>query len=234
MDNNNVITIISFHINYRESIRILIRMTPASIKLAFSAGSWLLMVTNCDAFSVHSHFARTSRFGSSGSSQPTYKSTILCGSQNEGNESNNAQTVDVSDLGITMEDLEAPLPTELLQSIALQGVQSTSRIPTTEDNGCMWTENSNTMDVTLVIPGLRGQPAAALAVTFSTTTATVSAFGRAVWSCILKGEVLPETATFVTEDGIDMIPVVSLTVQKADETTRWGGFIEQIGEDSIL
>lgn len=141
--------------------------------------------------------------------------------------------VDVSDLGLTMEDLEAPLPVELLQGIATSGYESTSRISTVQDDGCSWTENEDSMDVTLTIPGLRGQPAACLAVIFSTTSATIAAFGRPVWSCILKGTVDPDSATFVTEDGSGMTPVVQLSVQKAD-SNRWGGFIEQIGEDSIL
>ena len=88
--------------------------------------------------------------------------------------------------------------------------------------------------MTLTVPGLRGQPAACLTVVFSTTTATVTAFGRPVWSCILRGEVVPDTATFITEDGSDMLPVIQLSVTKADASQMWGGFIESIGEDSIL
>jgi len=142
--------------------------------------------------------------------------------------------INVADLGLTMEDLEAPLPSELLQGIATSGYESTSRIPSVEDNGCQWTEFDNDFDVTLKIPGLRGQPAACLAVVFATTSCTISAFGRPVWSCILKGTVDPDSANFMTEDGPDMIPVVQLSVQKKATTERWGGFIEQIGEDSLL
>ena len=39
--------------------------------------------------------------------------------------------------------------------------------------------------VTLTIPGLLGQPAGSLAVEMTETTATITAFGRAVWSCVL-------------------------------------------------
>ena len=145
-----------------------------------------------------------------------------------------SKEVDVSDLGLTMEDLEAPLPSELLQGIATSGYESTSRISTVDDDGCNWTENEQNMDVTLTIPGLRGQPAACLAVVCSKTTVTITAFGRPVWSCILKGEVDPDSDSFVTEDGADMIPVIQLSVTKSDTSKRWGGFIEQIGEDSIL
>ena len=38
--------------------------------------------------------------------------------------------------------------------------------------------------VTLTIPGLLGQPTDALAVEMTETTATITAFGRAVWSCV--------------------------------------------------
>ena len=148
--------------------------------------------------------------------------------------SSDSNQVDVSDLGLTMDDLEAPLPPELLQGIASSGYESTSRIPTVQDDGCKWTETDEALEVTLSIPGLRGQPAACLAVVFSTTSATITAFGRPVWSCILKGTVDPDTATFAAEDGPEMIPMVQLSVQKADASNRWGGFIEQIGEDSIL
>ena len=209
-------------------------MAPTSLKLASFVA--LVLLEGGDAWTIPS---RSSQNGFvSSSRRTTTASTVLYASDSndtaDNNNNSDVQSIDVSDLGITMEDLEKPLPPEMLQGMALQGVESTSRIPTDQDDGCLWTEHSNTLDVTLVIPGLRGQPAAALAVTFSTTTATVSAFGRAVWSCVLKGEVIPESATFVTEDGVDMIPVISLTVQKADKSARWGGFIEQIGEDSIL
>ena len=142
--------------------------------------------------------------------------------------------VDVSDLGLTMEDLEAPLPTELLQGIATTGYESTSRIPSVEDDACMWTELPNKMQATLAIPGLRGQPAMCLSVLTSKNTISVSAFGRVVWSCILRGEAKPETAVFECQEGSDMIPVIEYEVEKSDLSKRWGGFILQIGEDSIL
>ena len=146
----------------------------------------------------------------------------------------NVNEVDVSDLGLTVDDLNAPLPQDVLQGIASSGYQTTSKVPDINDNGCQWAENGDTMEATLKIPGLRGQPAACLAVEFSTTTATITAFGRVVWSCILRGIAKPETGWFLTEDGDDMIPVVQISVEKEDAATRWGGFILQIGEDSLL
>ena len=165
-------------------------------------------------------------------------------------------TVDVSDLGVTIDELNAPLPQDFLQGVVTTGYESTSRIPSVQDNGCKWTEStsntsiggisnnnddegegSGTMDVTLTIPGLRGQPAAALNVQFATNTITVTAFGYIVWSAILRGEVIPESAAFTTRDGDDMVPVIDILVQKKKrnlDDERWGGFILQIGENSLL
>jgi hypothetical protein len=145
------------------------------------------------------------------------------------------QSVDVSDLGLTMDDLEAPLPTELLQGMTTSGYQSTSRIPTANDNGCQWTERADgIIDATLAIPGLRGQPSACLAVLFSTTTATVTAFGRPVWSCIFKGQIEPDKSSFSVEDGTDMIPVIRVSVSKVDTSKQWKALYDQVGEDSLI
>jgi hypothetical protein len=149
------------------------------------------------------------------------------------------QEMDVTNLNLTMADLEQPLPQGIL-SLESSGYQSTSRITATDsdddvvDNGCYWVEQSDGLDVTLCIPGLRGQPAACLSVLFSTTTISITAFGRVVWSCIQRGVTDPDHCTFFTEDGTDMVPIVQIHVQKRDTEERWGGFILQIGEDSIL
>lgn len=144
--------------------------------------------------------------------------------------------VDVSDLGLTMDDMEAPLPADLWQNMATTGYESTSRIPSVDDQGCKWTEaTGGRLEVQLTIPGLRGQPVPALAVECATHTVTVTAFGQVVWSAILRGQVQPETLDFQVTEGPDRVPVINMTVQKAppfDE--RWGGFILQIGENSIL
>ena len=142
--------------------------------------------------------------------------------------------IDVSDLGLTMDDLDAPLPAELLQGIATSGYESTSRIPSVQDDGCMWTEEESSIKVTLAIPGLRGQPQAALSVEFATNTVSVFAFSQIVWSAILRGNVKPNSLKFETFDGPDMVPVIELEVEKASTEERWGGFILQIGENSIL
>ena len=50
------------------------------------------------------------------------------------------------------------------------------------------------VSVDLTIPGLLGQPAAALATELTPTTLTLTAFGMAVWSCVLRGEIDPQAA----------------------------------------
>lgn len=143
--------------------------------------------------------------------------------------------IDVSDLNLTMEDLNKPLPKDLLSdTLTLSGYQSTSRIPDVDDNGCYWVENADDLDVTLQIPGLRGQPPACLSVLFSTTTVSITAFGRVVWSAIQMGFSDADDCSFITEDGEGMIPVVQMNIPKRDKGERWGGFILQVGEDSIL
>ena len=140
-------------------------------------------------------------------------------------------SIDVSHLGLTMDDLNKPLPPELLQNLRSTGYESTNRL--IEDNGCEWTESLNELKVKLQIQGLRGQPSAAMAVLFSRTTISVSVFGRVVWSAILRGIIDPDNCSYETEDGPAMVPVIRLVVQKATPE-QWGGFILQIGEDSLV
>lgn len=139
--------------------------------------------------------------------------------------------VDVRDLNLTMEDLNKPLPSEFLQSLRSAGYESTNRL--LDDEGCQWTESLESLNVELQIPGLRGQPSAAMAVLFSKTTMSVSVFGRVVWSAILRGTIDPDKCSFESADGVGMVPVLRLTVRKAT-SEWWGGFILQIGEDSLL
>ena len=137
-----------------------------------------------------------------------------------------------------MDDLNAPLlKKDLFQVIETSGYESTSRIPSVYDDACFWTETPTDVSVLLALPGLRGQPPMALSVLTSRNTISVAVFGRIVWSAILRGETLPETATFETREGVDFVPVIEYTVQKADDANsqrRWDGFILQVGEDSLL
>lgn len=149
--------------------------------------------------------------------------------------------VDVSDLGLVMEDLQKPIPSELLGDfkITANGVESTSRIESLNDEGCLWEESSDLIGATLSIEGLRGQPVAAMDVKFSTTTCTISVFGYSIWSCLLKGECFPESALTKIEEGYDNVPLITLSVAKKKDSAGvpmpgWEGFIGQIGEDSLL
>jgi hypothetical protein len=157
-------------------------------------------------------------------------SSLLHSSSDPSSKSTNA---DVSDLGLTMDDFNAPFPPELLEGLTSTGYESTNRLETVHDEGCEWTESLEACSVQLLIPGLRGQPSAAVAVLFSTTTISVSVFGRVVWSTILRGSINPASSSFEVENGADMIPVIRLQVRKED-AALWGGFILQIGEDSLL
>jgi hypothetical protein len=172
-------------------------------------------------------------FRQSGSTQ---KPSFLLHSSSPGASDSNVNVnanVDVSDLGLTMDDFNAPFPPELLEGLTSTGYESTNKVATVDDEGCEWTESSEACSVQLLIPGLRGQPAAAVAVLFSTTTLSVSVFGRVVWSMILRGSINPARSSFEVENGADMIPVIRLQVRK-QEAALWGGFILQIGEDSLL
>jgi hypothetical protein len=148
--------------------------------------------------------------------------------------SSSPNEIDVSDLGLTMDDFDAPLPSQLLQGVTTTGYESTSRISSVKDDACMWTESPEKMQATLAIPGLRGQPAMCLSTLTASNTLSVTAFGQVVWSCILRGEVKPETAVFVAKEGEDMIPIIEYLVEKSEPDERWGSFILQVGEDSIL
>ena len=142
-------------------------------------------------------------------------------------------SIDVSDLGLTMSDLEKEIPIHNF-SVESSGYQSTSRIPDVDDQGCYWVENAEDLDVTLRIPGLVGQPAEAISVLFSTTTVSVSVFGRIVWSAIQMGISDIDDCSFLTDEDEYGKPIIQLNVKKRDLDERWGGFILQIGEDSIL
>jgi hypothetical protein len=142
--------------------------------------------------------------------------------------------VDVSDLNLCIDDLTAPLPEAFAQSIQASGYESTSRIPSISDDACGWTEDALGLQVTLAIPGLRGQPSASLAVLCASNTCTITAFGYVVWSCVLRGMVKPESLQYTINDGIDMIPIIEVHVEKASPHERWGGFILQVGENSLI
>ena len=69
-----------------------------------------------------------------------------------------SSSIDVADLGVTMEDLDKSL-IEDGASIVTEGYESTSREPTVADDGCAWTESKDALEVVLTIPGLPCHPA---------------------------------------------------------------------------
>ena len=189
--------------------------------MKFSAALLIMGFTTVDSFTI---------INSSNIQNGLQSQRLAATSPNDGNP---VTELDVSDLGLTLADLEKSLPREMMTTTS-SGYQSTSRISSVNDDGCLYEERDDSVDVTLAIPGLRGQPAAALSVLFSTTTVSVTAFGRVIWSCIQRGISDVDECTFLTEDGKDGIPVIQLVVKKRDLGEKWGGFILQIGEDSIL
>jgi hypothetical protein len=169
----------------------------------------------------------------------TTRTTIFSSSNNEGYfiaPTSDIQSIDVSDLGLTLDDFDVTFPKSSNGGIQIttSGYESTSNIPSVDDNGLLWEEDSNIVGVNLSIPGLRGQPIAAMDVAITSNTCTVTVFGYAVWSCLLRGECLPESSSFQIEDGKDMMPLITLSVEKKNSAKRWDGFILSIGEDSIL
>ena len=108
------------------------------------------------------------------------------------------------------------------------GFDPTSMDPHVDDAVCRWSETPSECEVLLAIPGLRGQPAACLAIEFAVTALSVTAFGRIVWSCILRGRAVPKSAVFVVKENEERVPLIELSVRKANKAL-WG-----IGENSIL
>jgi hypothetical protein len=144
-------------------------------------------------------------------------------------------SVDVTDLGLTMADLERELPSAPGGGPALitSGVESSSGLASRRDEGIAWQESYDSLIVELTISGLRGQPTQAMQLEMAETTATVTVFGRIIWSCILRGSVDPSSAvSSVRLDG--MQPVIALTIRKATPEPRWNGFLLSIGVDSLL
>ena len=222
---------------YRYKNQLMIEMMNRAVMIVAATIFVVLLLQSSSqttAFSLLSSTTTTSRI--------TTRTTIFS-SSNKNNEgyfiapTSDIQSIDVSDLGLTLDDFDVTFPKSSddggLQ-ITTSGYESTSMIPSVDDNGLSWEEDSNIVGVKLSIPGLRGQPIAAMDVAITSNTCTVTVFGYAVWSCLLKGECVPESSSFQIEDGKDMMPLITLSVEKKNNEIRWDGFILSIGEDSIL
>ena len=65
--------------------------------------------------------------------------------------------IDVSDLNLTIKDLNKPLPKELLSKVlTLLGYQSLLHLLDVDNKGCYRAENVDNLDATLQMPSLRG------------------------------------------------------------------------------
>jgi hypothetical protein len=93
---------------------------------------------------------------------------------------------------------------------------STNKVATVDDEGC-GVDQIFSMFGTIIIPGLRGRPAAAVAVLFSTTTLSVSVFGRVVLVDDFAREYQSGPKLLLkVENGADMIPVIRLKLRKQE------------------
>lgn len=123
----------------------------------------------------------------------------------------------------------------------MRGFQSTTKLQ--QNKGCAWIETADTLTAELRIPGLRGQPAGCLAAHIMTSrdaarrglgTVTISAFGRPVWGCALRGAIVPDMSSVEAEDGPQMMPVLRVSVRKLPGSKSWDGFIGDIDTDCLL
>lgn len=131
--------------------------------------------------------------------------------------------VDVSDLGIFIDDLNTPL-------IDGADVETSGSSPL----GYKWTESGWEVKVDLKHEGMRGQPAQAVSVDFTSTTVAVTIFGYAVWTGILIGESVPSGCSFqVIDDAGTRIPIISMVIRKSSPA-RWNDFISNVSPNSLL
>ena len=135
------------------------------------------------------------------------------------------------------------------------GAESTTRLRGSDDEGCRWVETEETVTAQITLQGLRGMPAQCLAVHLATSrdaewrgkgVATVTAFGRIVWSCVLRGSIVVDACTADAHDGAQMLPVMHVTVRKAKRPrsgassstscscSSWGGFIEEVEFNTLM
>ena len=130
-------------------------------------------------------------------------------------------SVDVSDIGLTMEDLQVKLEDWNVKSFG-----------TSSKGYYNWVEGITMVEVEMIHPGIRGQPLEAIRVDFTSTTVTVCVFGYAVWSGVLAGSAEPSRSTYaLSSNGVQ--PIITFSIEKSDES-RWNEFISSVGVDSLL
>lgn len=197
----------------------------------------LVSKTSCFSAGVHFHATSSHR-------TPALTAGIC---MNAAATETSVTTAKRSKLSQTMANLEQLALPEKEDAAFVQstttGVESSTRDASRADQGCVWTETSETVSVELQLQGLRGQPAAALAVHLDTSrdaqwrgrgVCTVTAFGRVVWSCNLRGSIDVEACSFEAVDGAQMLPVMHITVRKMRSAPRWDGFIDEIEFNTLV
>ena len=137
---------------------------------------------------------------------------------------NPSNSVDVSDLNITMSDLEKPLDDVELE-FESSGVS--------ERGYYSWVESLKHIEVSFSHPGIRGQPKDAILAEFTSSTLTISIFGYVTYSAVLEGPIIPEESKIEISDGDDNIPKIFLDVTKATPG-RWNRFVREVGANGLL
>lgn len=135
-----------------------------------------------------------------------------------------ANSVDVSDLNVTLSDLEKPL-----DDVELEFESS----GTSERGYYSWIESLKHIEVSFSHPGIRGQPKDAILAELTSSTFTISIFGYVTYSAVLEGPIIPEESKIEVSDGNDNIPKIFLDVTKA-RPGRWNGFIREVGANGLL
>ena len=130
-------------------------------------------------------------------------------------------SVDVADLGLTLDDLTRPLD-EVQAEIC-------SRNSFSE-----WAETLDAIDIRMRHEGMRGQPCDAVKVDLTPTTITVSIFGYAVWSGVIKGPIVLDQSYWEVEEGLDRIPTITLHLSKGYRELWGETWLEAIGVDGVL
>ena len=98
-------------------------------------------------------------------------------------------SIDVSDLGISMEDLNTPIKEIVAESAGQSQRGYYSWIESTDKMSCRWRH-----------PGTNGQPHSAVRVDFTETTIAVFIFNYNVWTGITKGKMVPHECSFTSEE----------------------------------
>lgn len=157
-----------------------------------------------------------------GSSKTTRRRIISVSEKENNGEQSNKKTisVDVSDLGIAMSDLQKPMSEIATRCTGIRNYYS-------------WIESPQRIEIEMNHPGMRGQPAGAVDVQFSDTTVSITIYSYMIWSGICVGPIYAPECSFKSEEGPDGIPTIKISLQKA-VAGNWFEFISDVGVDSLL